>query len=105
MRKEEAKRLAERVTTSELKQMLFNAKRDIKNWTDPSRSNKGISRGAAFNIFAKCVDTKSKLAITNMLVEFGEHLPNYTPVDKIKKDVVKPTHQEPIDITDLWNSI
>ena len=99
--RQEAKNLAESVTADELKQMFLNAQKSIKDWTKVSRQNKGLSKGVAFNILSKCLDTSSELAKTNMIMEFGEYLPTFKKEIIEKKHGIPPTHQEPNFLTDI----
>lgn len=107
MTRQEAKEIAETVTEQELKQMFFNAQNGIKDWTKISRVNKGLTKGAAFNILTKCsVNVKDKLITTNMIWEFGEWLPNYEKKIVERKPQYKPTHQEPDKIDDnFWGQL
>jgi hypothetical protein len=91
MNHSEARQLAENVTTEQLQQMLVNAKASIKNWNVRSRVNKGLSKGAAFNILsAPAIFVAGKrlhiLAATNMIWEFGEYLPGYQNPEKKEKE-------------------
>jgi len=101
MKKSEAKKLAKTVKAEDLKQMFVNARKGVTKWDEPSRLNKGLSRGTAFNVLVKCVHTKSEIGITNMLVEFGDWLPGYTPQVKQERKRTNPVHQDPIDLKDL----
>jgi len=99
MNKYEAKALVENVTNADLKQMFLNAQEQIKDWKEVSRVNKGLTKGAAFNIFtAMSFDDNHfihDIAKTNMIWEFGEYLPNYQKIQKQKRAEVIPSHQEP----------
>lgn len=102
MNRNEAKKIAETVTNSELKDMFLNAQSEIKDWTQRSIVNLGMTKGAAFNILSACIDkyiyenrTIHILAKTNMVREFGEYLTNYERKYKDKKELPKPVHQEP----------
>jgi len=98
MNRAEARKLAENVTLQDLQFMLNNAANTIKDWTRVSRVNKGMTIGTSFNILSKSLDKLPHiLAITNMIWDFGEYLPNYSkPVTKGKKSTTTPYHQEPI---------
>lgn len=100
MNRNEARKIAETVSTEDLKQMFLNAQNSINDWTQPSRINKGLSKGIAFNILSKgSMNTTSHIiGITNAIREFGEFLPNYEKVIKEKKSSVKCSHQDPIFI-------
>jgi len=86
------------ITLQDLQFMLNNAANTIKDWTRVSRVNKGMTIGTSFNILSKSLDKLPHiLAITNMIWDFGEYLPNYSkPVTKGKKSTTTPYHQEPI---------
>lgn len=89
MTKTEAKKLAEKVSVSDLKYMFVNAYAKISNWERPSRVNKAMTIGTTFNVLSKCgVDSNTHiLAKINMLREFGEYLPDYQePAKKTKKN-------------------
>jgi hypothetical protein len=94
MNRNEARKLAETVTDDEIIQMFLNAQKSIKDWTEVSRVNKGLTKGTAFNILSKGV-ARSIIGKTNQIWEFGEFLPNYQKPIKKKKEYPKPTHQEP----------
>lgn len=97
MNRHQAKELAQTATPQQLKQMFINAQNNIKDWTKPSRVNKGLTKGTAFNILSACIkDTsRDKLAITNMIHEFGEYLPDYEEKILPAREKPKPHHQEP----------
>lgn len=88
------------VSQDHIKFILERAKNDIKDWTVPSRQNKGISRGSFWNAL-HCnkvlkSDSSSSIVKYRMLVEFGEYLPErLKPVMK-KKTEPKVIHQDPI---------
>ena len=102
MRRSNAKQLAEKVTNRELKEMFYNAQREIKDWGKVSKINKSMSIGSAFNILSAGVDsddfvTKNLYPIVkfNMVREFGEYLPDYQPEQTPIKSNIKITHNEP----------
>ena len=106
MNRNEAKILAEIVSNEDLKQMFINARNGIKNWESPATVNKGMTKGAAFNILSKCgVETISGLGKINCIHEFGDWLPNYDKPNKIEKQKVKPFHQEPARLDDFFKDI
>lgn len=104
MNKKDAREIAETVSLEDLKQMFINAQNSIKDWTQVSNVNLGMSKGVAFNILSKGVNncaTSQEIHVlgkTNMLREFGEYLPNYQKKVKVKKSYPAPTHQEPVFI-------
>lgn len=95
MNRNEARKLAETVSNEEIEQMLLNAQKSIKDWTEISRVNKGLTKGTAFNILSKGGVANHILGRTNQIWEFGEFLPNYQKQVKEKKPTRTPTHQEP----------
>ena len=99
MNKAEAKQISEIITNEQLRQMLENAKSGIKDWTQRSKNNKGMTVGAAWNILAKDFDVDKShhpIAKYNMVREFGEFLPeDLKPKKKEKGELPKPFHQEP----------
>lgn len=98
MNRTEAKKIAETVTASDLKQMFINAQNGIKDWTKVSIVNKGLTKGTAFNILSKgeITDKMHIMGKTNMVREFGEWLPNYQKIKNEQPSQPNPTHQEPI---------
>ena len=105
MRRSYAKKLAENVTNSELREMFYNAQRSITqwgNWEKASKVNKSLSIGTAFNILSCGVDSDefldqkiAQIAKFNMIREFGEYLPNYQPEQTKTKSNIKIIHHEP----------
>lgn len=103
MNKTDARKIAETITNEQLQAMFDNAKNGVKDWTEVSNVNKGITKGAGWNILAKNFDTDYThhiLAKTNMVREFGEYLPAELKLNKIKyknpKPIKLPVHQDPI---------
>lgn len=100
MNRKDAKQIAEKITNDELLLMFESAKKNITNWEKNSLVNKGITKGTAWNILAKDFDLNYKYHILtkiNMIREFGDYLPDYLKIKKIKKqNNIKPIHQEPI---------
>jgi hypothetical protein len=105
MKRSYAKKLAENVTNSELREMFYNAQRSITQWggwEKASKINKSLSISTAFNILSCGVDSDdfleqkiSPIAKFNMIREFGEYLPNYKPEQTKSKLDIKITHHEP----------
>lgn len=98
MQRYEARRIAEKITNKQLKQMFDNAKIGIKDWTKTSIVNKGFTKGVAWNILADKFDINHSyhiLAVTNMVREFGEFLPDELKPKKKQKLQIIPVHQEP----------
>jgi hypothetical protein len=99
MNRDEAKKLAEKATVEEIKQMFFHAQKEIMDWTIRARINKQMSKGLAFNLLSKGIEEKQLLHVlakTNMIWEFGEYLPGYTKPKKEKRKLPKISHQDPI---------
>lgn len=103
MNKYLAKKIAENITNEQLKDMFETAKNNITDWTRVSSVNKNMTKGTAWNILAKDFDTSVDhhiLAKTNMVREFGDHLPsefvNQYNVNHKSKIAITPIHQEPI---------
>ena len=100
MNKTNAKKIAETITFEQLSKMFENAKLNIVNWEEISAVNKGMTKGAAWNILhgslaPRIMDRSS--TIKNMIWEFGDHLDDdlqIKPKKKAKSDV-KVFHQEP----------
>jgi hypothetical protein len=97
MNKSDARKIAETITTEQLKNMFRNAKENIVDWERVSSVNKGMTIGTSWNILTKCVDTSSNLAKSNMIREFGDYLDQSMRPVKRKKKVVQHSvcHQEP----------
>ena len=99
MKTYKARIIAEVITNEQLLQMLETAKTGVKDWKQVSNINKGITKGAAWNIIATSFDVNKKhtqILKLNMIREFGEFLPKEL-IPKDKKNVnIKPIHQEPI---------
>lgn len=102
MNRREAKILAEKATYADLRQMFINAQTNITDWTLPSRPNKGMSLGVAFNILSAgfdsrvCAEEFHITARVNMIWAFGEYLPGYKKPSKKVKPGVYVNHQEPL---------
>jgi hypothetical protein len=100
MNKTNAKKIAETITFEQLSKMFINAQLDIVNWEEISAVNKCLTKGAAWNILFKGLTPNimsQKLAIKNMIWEFGDHLDDdlkIKPNKKIKQDI-DVFHQEP----------
>ncbi len=99
MNRRDASKIAETITNQELKDMFDVAKAGIKNWSQRSDVNKGMTKGAAWNILHKAFDVNKKippLAKKNMVWEFGDFLPkDMRPAPRRKINRPEPTHQEP----------
>ena len=101
MNRTQARQLAETLTNAQLKAMFEKAKTSISDWTRTATVNKGMTKGAAWNILAADFDeTKNypTIAKLNMIWEFGDYLPwDLRNPKKEKKEYQPkaPVHQEP----------
>ncbi|MFT4170576.1 MAG: hypothetical protein QM653_15775 [Dysgonomonas sp.] len=99
MNRSDAKKIAETITNDHLLQMFNSAKENVADWTKVSNVNKGMTKGAVWNILAKDFDVSKKyhnLAKVNMIREFGEYLPReLKPIKEKYYPSKHPTHQEP----------
>ena len=79
--------------------MLVNARYNITNWKERSSINKGLTKGAVYNILKDVTANSHKVAITNAIREFGEYLPQAI-LNTIKRKNIKsypePYHENPI---------
>lgn len=97
-----ARKIAEVITNEQLKEMFNSAKENIKDWTVVSNVNRIMSKGTAWNILAKAFDESKEhhiMAKTNMVREFGEHLPKefVDPFKNVRpKTTIAVVHQDPI---------
>jgi hypothetical protein len=98
MNRKLAKEIAEKITNEELQTMFDAAKVGITDWTVVSSVNKGMSKGAAWNILANDFDVNQKhhiMAKINMVREFGDFLgESFKPAKKVKP-IITIHHQEP----------
>jgi len=98
MRKHEARKIAEKITNKQIAAMFSAAKEGIKDWTKVSRVNKGMTKGAAWNILAAKFDQSHNyhiMAKTNMVMEFGDFLPNDLRQKIVRRTKLTPVHQNP----------
>ena len=101
MNKSDAKKIAETITFDQVEEMFNNAKANITNWEEVSAVNKGMTKGAAWNILKHGVKPEivnQPLALKNMIWEFGDHLPEHLKIKKIRKNKTQTGffHQKPI---------
>ena len=99
MNRYDARIIAETISNEELQAMFDRAKNGIKDWTQTSHINRGITKGVAWNVLAKDFDVNKKypdIAKRNMVREFGEYLPGTRKLRKPPKPDIPPQHQEPI---------
>lgn len=100
MNKTNARKIAETITFEQLTKMFDNAKTNIKDWTEVSAVNKGMTKGTVWNILYKGLNPEimnQPLALKNMIWEFGDHLEVSLKIKKLikKNHHVNVTHQEP----------
>lgn len=97
MNRADAKKLAETLTTDQLKDMFKRAKENISDWEQVSSVNKGMTIGATWNILANCNAFDSQLARTNMIREFGDYLDENIKPKKVTKKLTEKNifHQSP----------
>ena len=94
-----AKELSHKITNEEIRTMLEKAKVLIKDWKKASRTNKGLSRGIHWNMFAREFDLKkesSRIHKFRLIQEYGEFLPNELQPPKKKRHQNPPNHLNPI---------
>jgi len=100
MNKTNAKKIAETITFEQLQKMFDNASLSIVNWKEVSAVNKGMTKGAVWNVFFKSLTPgimNKKSSVKNMIWEFGDHLEfslKIKPSKKTESDV-KVFHQDP----------
>ena len=100
MNKTNAKLIACSITFDQLTKMFDNAKTNIKDWTKLSAVNKGMTKGAVWNIFhpnLKPSIMSHKLALKNMIWEFGDHLEADLKINQTTKESINVNvfHQKP----------
>jgi hypothetical protein len=105
MQRHEAHLVALRITDEQLRVMLETAKDKVADWRRPSRVNKSISKGTAWNLLTKAfkeyTDGRTSLPLVtkiNLLLEFGDFLPKKIRETKPKKGGKgdeRTSHQEP----------
>lgn len=99
MNRHDARKIAETITNDQIQRMFDSAKKSIRDWMVVSNVNKGMSKGAAWNILTKAFDINKRihiLAKTNMVREFGEFLPWELRPLKKQRATRTPVHQDPI---------
>jgi hypothetical protein len=99
MKKSDAKRIAESVTSEQLAAMFERAKAGITDWEAASTVNKAMSRGAAWNILwggFKANPNPRPMAKVNMIWEFGDFLDTeLLPEKPARRAPPVPHHQAP----------
>lgn len=96
MTKARAREIAEKLSNRQLEEMFKTAQIKIRDWKQPSFTNRGMSKGTVFNVLSKGgFDTPLHIRIKiNMVMEFEEFLPKEILYEKWPaKKVVE--HQEP----------
>ena len=86
--KRKAKKIVEILTNAQLELMFENAKNNIKDWKEVSCVNKGMTKGAAWNILSNVKIYKNdfhKMGVVNAVWEFGEFLPEEI-LNSLKKE-------------------
>lgn len=99
MNQSDARKIAETITNEQLQAMFDRAKAEIKDWEKVSAVNKGMTKGAAWNILAANFDVSKPwnvLAKKNMVWEFGDFLPDELKPKKKARSLPKVVHQNPI---------
>ncbi|WP_447886784.1 hypothetical protein [Serratia fonticola] len=99
MNKTAAKTIAEDISREQLAAMFDRAKREVKDWRQVSNVNPGMTKGTAWNILYRGFigGASHRIAVTNMIREFGEFLPDQLkPAKKPKRAEITPHHEEPI---------
>ncbi len=90
-----AEHLSKKLTNLQILEMLKTARKEIVNWKVRSCVNRGITKGACWNILARDYDPHRRdnyLINKNLIWEFGDFLPkNIRFENKLKE----PFHQEP----------
>jgi hypothetical protein len=98
MTKKYARELAKIITNEQLADMLIEAAHEVPDWTKPSRSHKGLSRGTNWNLFCKDFDPAKKYSEMRKyrtIEEFGEYAHKDLQEVKVEKKEHKVNHQEP----------
>lgn len=95
MTKNQARKIAKKITNAQVQQMFDNARENITDWTVVSNANISFTKGVAWNMLARGFDVNYNyhvVGITNMVWEFGDYLP-----DELKPpSPPPPTHHDPI---------
>jgi hypothetical protein len=100
MNKKDAQQIAEIITFEQLAAMFTTAKDHTKNWREVSSVNKNMTKGTSWNILFPALKPDimlQKLALTNMIREFGDHLAHDLKLRHYAKaiPVINICHQEP----------
>lgn len=100
MNRTDANKIAETISSEHLLRMFQAAKENITDWTRRSRVNQSMTIGTAWNLLAKDFSVHTNYSthgISNMILEFGDYLPDYLKPnrEKTEKELPEPIHQEP----------
>jgi len=104
MNRKDAKIIAQTISLAQLADMFKNAKAGITDWKQPSKVNKSITKGTAWNVLTQgfigestMITSPSLMAKKNMIHEFGDFLPEEIKLVKLKpkKGDIAIVHQEP----------
>jgi hypothetical protein len=99
MNRKNSKLIAELITNEQIARMFEKAKAGIEDWSVVSAVNKGMTKGAAWNILTKAFDVDKRthiLAKTNMVREFGDFIKDEFDLPKKTRKKIIPHHQEPV---------
>lgn len=108
MNRADAKIIAQTITNQQLSEMFNAASIGITDWTQISLVNKGMTKGAAWNILASNFDVEGVYNIMgkiNMIREFGAFLPQELKPkhNKKNKNELIVFHQTPIFKNEIDN--
>lgn len=100
MNRADAKKIAETITRDQLGSMLERAKHGVENWKAMSSVNPHLTKGASWNILSPAFERGGRLskpAITNMIHEFGDFLPEALKPKRLTagNPAIDPWHEEP----------
>lgn len=100
MNKHDANKLAATITKKQLEKMFNNAKTGIVDWRVKSKLNGGMTKGAAWNIlypaFLEGGIRGRDFVVRNMILEFGDFLPEELKPEKTQKEKMILHHEDPI---------
>ena len=98
-----SKYIAENISNEQIREMFYNAKNNINDWTELSSVNRTVTKGTAWNVLAKDfnpIEHYSVMLKTKMIMEFGEFLPKNVlreTTENIKHVTVsKIFHEDPV---------
>ena len=100
MNRKDAKIIAEIISNAQLARMFQRASEQITDWRAVSAVNKGLTKGAAWNILTKAFEAEGKLrpiAKLNMVMEFGDLIRSEFKLNSAKtKPKITPHHEDPV---------